>query len=141
MLTVIGRCAERLSDPLILLGRALLAWIFVHEGFDLAANFSGALAAMGKVGVPAPMGMAVIALQLCAGLVLVLGWQTRLAALALGCFCLGTATMFHNNFANHNELLHFEKDLAIAGGMFTLAARGAGSIALDTLFGRPKPAE
>ncbi len=39
--------------------------------------------------------------------------------------------LFHTNFANHNELLHFEKDLAIAGGMFVLAAAGAGALALE----------
>jgi putative oxidoreductase len=39
--------------------------------------------------------------------------------------------LFHNNFANRNELLHFEKDLAIAGGMFVLMLRGAGSLSVD----------
>lgn len=48
--------------------------------------------------------------------------KCRLAALTLGLFCIATATLFHTNFGNRNELLHFEKDLAIAGGLFALGA-------------------
>lgn len=42
-----------------------------------------------------------------------------------------TASLFHTNFASQNELLHFEKDLAIAGGMFILALSGAGGLSVD----------
>jgi putative oxidoreductase len=42
-----------------------------------------------------------------------------------------TASLFHTNFASQNELLHFEKDLAIAGGMFILALAGSGRLSLD----------
>ena len=55
-----------------------------------------------------------------------IGWCTRAGAAALGLFCLATAVLFHHNFAARNELLHFEKDLAIAGGMFLLMLSGAG---------------
>ncbi|MBI3701713.1 MAG: DoxX family protein [Afipia sp.] len=67
-----------------------------------------------------------IALQLLAGAAIVVGWQVRLAAIALGLFCLTTAFLFHMNFGNRNELLHFEKDLAIAGGLFVLALNSVG---------------
>jgi len=46
-------------------------------------------------------------------------------------FCLATAILFHTNFAVRNELLHFEKDLAIAGGMFILTLRGVGGYSLQ----------
>jgi putative oxidoreductase len=49
----------------------------------------------------------------------------------LGFFCLATALLFHTNFASQNELLHFEKDFAIAGGMFVLVTSGAGSLSFD----------
>ena len=74
---------------------------------------------------------ATIALQLFSGLMIVLGWHGRLGALALGLFCFMTAFLFHNNFQNHNELLHFEKDLAIAGGMFAITILGTGRLSLD----------
>ena len=50
---------------------------------------------------------------------------------ALGLFCLATAILFHTNFASRNELLHFEKDLTIAGGMFVLMLRGAGEYSVQ----------
>ena len=110
-----------------------MAWIFVHEGAVLATNVDAASAGMLKLGVPAFLLIPTIALQLAAGLAIAIGWQTRLGAAALGLFCVATAILFHTNFAIRNELLHFEKDLAIAGGMFVLMVRGAGAWSVDEL--------
>src|SRR6478736_4212644 len=77
-----------------------------------------------------------IALQLVAGIAIAVGWHARLGAAALGLFCLATAILFHLDFANRNELLHFEKDLAIAGGMFVLMLRGAGDYSFGVLASR-----
>jgi putative oxidoreductase len=115
----------------LLASRLLLAWIFIHEGASLATNFDAASAGMAKMGVPAAALLPTIALQLIAGSAIALGWHARLGAAALGLFCVATAILLHNNFANRNELLHFEKDLAIAGGMFVLMLRGAGSLSVD----------
>jgi putative oxidoreductase len=115
-----------LENVVLLASRLLLAWIFIHEGVFLATNFAAASASMAKLGVPAPALVATIALQLASGIAIAVGWHARLGAAALGLFCLATAILFHTNFANRNELLHFEKDLAIAGGMFALMLRGAG---------------
>jgi putative oxidoreductase len=122
------------DDFVLLGGRLLLAWLFVHEGVALAANFDAAAASMAKMGVPAPLLIATTALQLGAGAAIALGWRARLAATGLGLFCVATAILFHTNFGSRNELLHFEKDLAIAGGMFVLMVRGAGSWSLDGYF-------
>jgi putative oxidoreductase len=126
-----------LDDPVLLASRLLLAWIFVHEGFSLAMNFDAASSSMAKLGVPAFALMATIALQLAAGLAIAVGWYAQPGAAGLGVFCLTTAMLFHSNFAVRNELLHFEKDLAIAGGMFVLMVRGAGRWSVDGLR-RPK---
>jgi putative oxidoreductase len=121
----------RLADLIQLTGRLLLALIFVHEGLVLTVNFGGTVKGMASLGIGLPIVLAIIALQLGAGLSIGLGVLTRVGAVALGLFCLATAALFHTNFADQNELLHFEKDLAIAGGMFTLAAVGAGALSLD----------
>jgi putative oxidoreductase len=123
----------KLDDAVLLGSRLLLAWLFVHEGVALASSFGIAAEFMNKMGVPPTLLIATIALQLSAGIAIALGWQARLGAAALGLFCLATAILFHNNFANRNELLHFEKDLAIAGGMFVLMVRGAGAWSIDGL--------
>ena len=122
----LGMQNPMVDNVVLLVSRLLLAWIFVHEGVFLAANFAAASTAMAKVGVPALAVIGTIALQLVAGIAIAVGWHARLGAAALGLFCLATAILFHTNFANRNELLHFEKDLAIAGGMFVLMLRGAG---------------
>lgn len=118
-------------DAVLLISRLLLAWIFLHEGVFLVANFSSASASMAKLGVPPYLLVATIALQLVAGAAIAAGWHARWGALALGLFCLATAVLFHTNFSSRNELLHFEKDLAIAGGMFVLMVHGSGRWSID----------
>lgn len=126
----------RLADLILLLGRLLLSLIFLHEGSSLIADITATLATFEKLGLPALVTFGVIALQLGAGLSIAAGFLSRLGAAALGLFCLATAFLFHTNFASQNELLHFEKDLAIAGGMFVLAVSGAGSVSMDSLVKR-----
>ncbi|MBB3399223.1 MULTISPECIES: DoxX family protein [unclassified Rhizobium] len=119
-------------DIALLIGRLLLAWIFLHEGVSLALNFSGAVEMAAQFGLSVPLLVATIALQIGAGLSIAAGLLTRVGATALGLFCVATATLYHTNFSDQNELFHFEKDLAIAGGMFVLAAVGAGSLSIDS---------
>ena len=65
------------------------------------------------------------------GVLLVVGYRTREAALALALFTIVAALGFHNNFAEQNQMIHFLKNLAIAGGLLQIVAFGAGSISLD----------
>ena len=128
------RTTRAMRDNLVLLaGRLLLAWIFVHEGVFLALNFASAAPGMARLGVPGPLLVAVIALQLVAGIAIAIGWSARCGAAALGVFCLATAVLYHTNFAIRNELLHFEKDLAIAGGMLVLMLCGPGEWSVEGL--------
>lgn len=126
MTTMPDSTTSTLRDALLLTSRLLLSLIFVHEAVFLITNFTTASAGMAKLGVPPVLFDATIALQLGAGLAIVLGWPLRPAAIALGLFCVATAVLFHTNFDNRNELLQFEKDFAMAGGMFALAMCGAG---------------
>ena len=132
----VGIKPATIENLVLLASRLLLAWLFVHEGVFLITNFAAASAGMAKSSVPAPALAATIGLQLVAGMAIAVGWHARLGAAALGLFCVATAILFHTNFANRNELLHFEKDLAIAGGLLILFAHGAGRWALDAVMGR-----
>ena len=127
---------SKTAVSLLLVGRILLALIFLHEAMTLATGFAVSASAMSNVGVPTYVLVLTILLQLGAGLMVALGWHARLGSLSLGIFCLATAVLFHSNFAVRNELLHFEKDLAIAGGLFVLTATGAGALSLDRVFRR-----
>ena len=115
-----------LTDAGLLAGRLLLVFIFLHESLGLLGNYAGAAAYMQKSGVPSLLLPAVIALQLGGGLLVATGILTRSAALAFAVFCVLTAIMFHWQFADRNQVLHFQKDLAIAGGFLVLACSGPG---------------
>jgi putative oxidoreductase len=117
---------SHLSNLGLLAARLLLALIFLHEGTTLLLRFAAIAPSMAEQGVSPPLLAATIALQLGAGLAVALGWQARFGALALAGFCMATAVLFHSRLSVQNELLHFEKDLAIAGGMLALAVAGSG---------------
>ena len=118
------------------LGRLLLAAIFLHEARAKLTAYDAAVGYMQVFGLPGWLLPFAIAVELVGGILVIAGLYTRVAALALALFCVATAVLFHNKFGNRNELLHFEKDLAIAGGFLVLAARGGGAWALDALRGR-----
>ena len=118
-------------------GRLLLSFIFVHEGWSLIDNYGPAVAYMQKFGLSATLLPAVILLQLGGGLLVAAGLATRLAAVALAAFCTFTALFFHRQFADGNQLLHFQKDLAIAGGFLALAVAGPGNWSVSKYLNLP----
>jgi putative oxidoreductase len=133
-----GASESALTDAGLLAGRLLLVLIFLHEGFGIIGNYAGAAAYMQRSGVPSLLLPAVIALQLGGGLLIATGTMTRLAALAFAGFCIMTAVLFHGQFADYNQLLHFQKDLAIAGGFIVLACCGPGQWSLGRYLARGK---
>jgi putative oxidoreductase len=125
-----------LRDAGLLAGRLLLVFIFLHEGMSLLGNYAGAAAYMQKSGVPALLLPAVIALQLGGGALIAAGVMTRLAALSFAAFCVLTAILFHWQLADRNQVLHLQKDLAIAGGFLVLACCGPGDWSLSRYLAR-----
>jgi putative oxidoreductase len=127
--------ASHLTQAAALAGRLLLAAIFLHEAWSKLTGYSGALAYMQAFGVPGELLPLAIAVELGCGALIAFGYYTRTAALVLALFCVATAVLFHTKLGDRNQLLHFEKDLAIAGGLLVLVAHGAGAWALDALRG------
>ena len=121
-----------------LVGRVLLAAIFLHEAWSKLTGYAGAVAYMQAFGVPAQLLPLAIAAELGCGVMIVLGFYTRIAALVLAGFCVATAALFHIDLSDGNQLLHFEKNLAIAGGFLVLFAQGGGAWSLDALLERPR---
>jgi putative oxidoreductase len=116
-----------------LAGRLLLCALFLHEAWAKLTGYSAAVAYAQAFGVPGGLMPFAIAVEAGCGLLVLLGYHARAAALLLAGFCVATALLFHIKLGNRNELLHFEKDLAIAGGLLVLFAHGAGRWALDAL--------
>jgi putative oxidoreductase len=117
-------------------GRLLLAWLFLFEGAQKLGSYSAVGAYMEAHQVSARLLPLVILAEIGGGGLIALGLFTRLTAVGLATFCVLTALLFHANFANGDELIHFNKDIAIAGGFVVLAAFGAGSWSLDGLWRR-----
>jgi putative oxidoreductase len=130
-----------LASAGLLAGRLLLVLIFVHEGWSLMGTYPGAAAYMERFGVPGRLLPFVIALQLGGGLLIAAGVLTRPVAVVFAVFCFLTATLFHWRLDDHGELIHLEKDLAIAGGFLVLAVSGPGKWSLQPYLRRlPRPA-
>ena len=112
---------DRLRATGIVTGRVLVAALFLHESWALLTNYSPSAAYMEKFSVPGALLPIVITTQLVGGALVAAGWNSRLATLALAAFCMGAAILFHTNFAVRKEMLHFEKDLALAGALLLLS--------------------
>jgi putative oxidoreductase len=126
-----------MSLPIIeaaaLAGRLLLSALFLHEAYAKLTAYSAAAAYSEAFGVSGALLPLAIAVEVGGGALILIGYRTRAAALVLAGFCVVTAALFHTKFGVRNELLHFEKDLAIAGGLLVLFAHGSGRWALDAL--------
>jgi len=123
---------QNLQNLVVLLARLLLAFIFVDEGWLKIANYTGTVGYMESFGVPGILLPLVILTELGGGLLVAFGLFARYAAFALAGFALLTALFFHWNFGDPDQVIHFMKNLAIAGGFLLLTAFGAGAWSLDT---------
>ena len=112
-------------------GRVLIALIFVMAGVNKIGGYAGTQQYMDAMGVPGVLLPLVIAFEIGAGLAVILGWQTRVAAFLLAGFSVLSAVIFHADFGNQVQLIMFTKNFAIAGGFLFLVAHGPGAYALD----------
>jgi putative oxidoreductase len=122
----------------ILLARILLALMFVLSGFGKLTGLEGTAGYIASKGLPLPMVLAAAAgvLELVAGIMLIVGWQARWAALALALFTLLASVLFHNYWAmpadqQRIQQLMFMKNLAVSGGLLAIFGFGAGALSLD----------
>lgn len=121
------------QDAVALGARLLLAAIFLIMGLGKLAAAEGTMGYIASVGLPFPVGVyyATIALEVLGAVLLIAGYRTRAAAIALGLFSIVAAAIFHADFGDQVQFTNFLKNLAIAGGMFQLAAFGPGRISVD----------
>src|SRR5690606_101128 len=119
-----------------LLGRMLLAPMFLISGIQKISGYAGTQQYMESVGLPGMLLPLVILLEIGGGLALILGWFTRWAAWALAAFTLLAGILFHWDPANQMQTIMFMKNICIVGGMLILAEHGAGAFSLDAKFGK-----
>jgi putative oxidoreductase len=124
------------EGPVELVGRILLAVLFLLSGLAKWGAYSATAAFMSAAGVPGALLPLVIATEVLGSLAIILGWKTRIVAMLLAGFSLLTAIAFHRNFADQTQITEFLKDVSIAGGFLLLVAKGAGTLSVDRRFGR-----
>jgi len=121
-----------------LVGRLLIAALFIPAGLGKLAGFEGTVGYIASQGLPLPqLGAALaIVVELGVAAALLVGWRTRWAALILAAFTLAAGAIFHAYWAlpadqQMMQSIMFWKNVAIAGGLLFVAAHGAGRYALD----------
>jgi len=115
-----------------LAGRILLAQLFLMAGLSKITGYAGTQGYMDAMGVPGALLPLVIALEVGGAVALILGWQTRLTALALAGFSVVAAVIFHANLGDQMQMILFMKNFAIAGGLLVVASQNpVHSLSLD----------
>ena len=130
-----------LKNYLPLIGRILLALIFIFSGFHKIGGFEQTAGYMASKGLPIPQVLlvATIAIELLGGLMILVGWHARVAATAIFLFLIPTTLIFHafwavspsDAMALQSQTNNFMKNLAIMGGMLYVVAYGSGPFSLQ----------
>jgi putative oxidoreductase len=117
----------------ILLSRLLMAAIFIQSGFGKATHPSATMAMLEHYNMPLPgIGYAITLLvELGGGIAFLLGWKARAAALVLAIWCVATAFVAHFHPGDTGSMIHFMKNLCMAGGFLQVVAYGSGAFSLD----------
>jgi len=123
------------NDYAAAFGRLMIATLFLLGGLGKIAAPAATQAYIASTGLPLPIAgyLIAVAVEIGGGLLLAAGYRTTLVASGMAVFTLATAVFFHNNFADRNQMIHFFKNVAIAGGLFQVATFGAGSFSIDAL--------
>ena len=130
----VARSDSALDTGLVALtGRILIAAIFLLSGFAKVTAPAATIGYIQAAGLPAPTlaYAAALVVELGGGILLVIGYRTRLVAAALVLFAFATAFGFHHDFADQNQFIHFFKNVAMAGGLLQVVAFGGGRLSVD----------
>ena len=114
-----------------LIGRVFISGIFLLSGFNKIGNYAGTVGWMESFGLPGFLLLPAIVLEIVAPILIIVGYQTKIAAAALSLFCIATAFIFHNDFSDQMQIVAFMKNIALAGGFLFLVANGAKGYCLD----------
>lgn len=115
------------------IGRLLIGLPFIMSGLGKLAAYGPTVALITAVGLPIPplAYVASVIVELGGGLLLVAGYRVRPVAAVMALFALATAAFFHSNFADQNQMIHFLKNVMMAGGLLQIVHFGAGILSLD----------
>jgi putative oxidoreductase len=114
-----------------LIARISISILFLLNGISKINNYEGTIGWMESFGLPGILIIPAIILEIIGPILIIIGFQTRIAAGALSLFCIATAIIFHNEFSDQMQLNAFLKNIALAGGFLFLVVNGAKGYCLD----------
>ena len=120
-----------MANILDLIGRILISALFLISAFNKIFNLEGSMSWMEGFGVPGFFICPAIAIEMILPVLVIVGYQARIAAGILAIFCLATAFIFHFEFSNQSQLISFLKNIGLAGGFLFIVANGTKDWAVD----------
>jgi putative oxidoreductase len=130
--------ASAITDWAALGSRVLLAALFLWSAYTKLVYMDGNVGYMKAYGMPAAelLIWPALLVELVAGAMLLAGWKTRWAAVALALFTIPATLIFHAYWGVPadqvlNQQIHFVKNFALVGGLLAVIAHGSGRFGLD----------
>ena len=120
-----------MSNVLDLIGRILISALFLISAYNKIFNLDGSMGWMESFGVPGFLIFPAIAIEIILPVLVILGYQARIAAGILAIFCLATAFIFHSDFSDQTQFISFLKNIGLAGGFLFIVANGTKDWAVD----------
>jgi putative oxidoreductase len=120
-------------------GRLFIGLPFLASGFSKVTDYNGTINFIMSSTLPLPPPLAyagALAVELGCGLLMIVGYQTRIVAAMFVLFCLATAVFFHANFSDPNQTFHFIKNMIMCGALLQIVAFGAGAVSIDNLLSK-----
>ena len=114
-----------------IIARISISTLFFLNGIFKINNYEGTVDWMESFGLPGILIIPAIILEIVGPILIIIGYQTRIAAASLSLFCVATAIIFHNDFSDQMQLTAFLKNIALAGGFLFLVVNGAKGYCLD----------
>jgi putative oxidoreductase len=115
-------------------GRLLIGLPFMMSGVSKIMGYDATIALIKSSTLPLPPVVAyvgAITVEVGCGLLIIVGYRTRVVATIFVLFCLATAVFFHTHFSDPNQTFHFIKNVVMAGGLLQIVAHGAGALSID----------
>ena len=117
-----------------LIARIFISAVFLIAGINKINQYEGTVQWMESFGVPGILIIPAIILEIAGPILIIIGYKTKLAAGLLSLFCIATAVIFHNDFADQMQFTSFLKNIALAGGFLLIVVNGAKDFSLDNKF-------
>ena len=133
-----GALDESGNSSVLLVARCLVAGLFLWSGIGQVQGYDETAAFMIHSGVMSTLLPIAVFIELAGGILLIVGYRMRLTVLVLASFSVLTALLFHANFFDHQQMFHFLKNCAIAGGLLALYVSGPGHLSFDGMTAEPR---